>query len=57
VHYPIPLHRQKAFAEFNPGECPNADRLCSTVLSLPVHAFMTSTDVEQVVDGVRTFFK
>src|SRR5215813_6111844 len=29
VHYPIPLYRQKAFAEFSPARCPNADLLCS----------------------------
>ena len=28
VHYPIPLHRQRAFSEFSPARCPNADVLC-----------------------------
>jgi dTDP-4-amino-4,6-dideoxygalactose transaminase len=55
VHYPHPLHRQKAFAEFQPGRCPNADLLCSRVLSLPMHAFMTEVEVERVIDGVREF--
>jgi dTDP-4-amino-4,6-dideoxygalactose transaminase len=57
VHYPFPLHRQKAFAEFGPARCPNADLLCSRVLSLPIHAFMTGSDVERVVDGVKSFFR
>jgi dTDP-4-amino-4,6-dideoxygalactose transaminase len=39
IHYPHPLHRQTAFAEFQPARCPNADLLCSRVLSLPMHAF------------------
>ena len=55
VHYPHPLHRQKAFDEFQPGRCPNADLLCSRVLSLPMHAFMTDVEVERVIDGVREF--
>ena len=56
VHYPIPLHRQKAFAQFDPASCPNADTLCSSVLSLPMHAFLSDKDVEKVIDGVRSFF-
>jgi dTDP-3-amino-3,4,6-trideoxy-alpha-D-glucose transaminase len=56
IHYPIPLHRQKAFAEFSPGRCPNADLLCSRVLSLPMHAFLSNGEVERVIDGVRSFF-
>jgi dTDP-4-amino-4,6-dideoxygalactose transaminase len=57
VHYPLPLNRQKAFAEFNPARCPNADLLCSRVLSLPMHAFLTDGEVARVVEGVRSFYK
>jgi dTDP-4-amino-4,6-dideoxygalactose transaminase len=57
VHYPIPLHRQRAFAEFGPARCPNADLLCSRILSLPIHAFLTDGEVARVIDGVRDFFK
>jgi dTDP-4-amino-4,6-dideoxygalactose transaminase len=57
VHYPYPLHRQKAFIEFSPPRCPNADLISSRVLSLPMHAFLTDGEVERVIDGVRDFFK
>jgi dTDP-4-amino-4,6-dideoxygalactose transaminase len=57
VHYPIPLHRQKAFTEFGPARCPNADILCSRVLSLPIHAAMKDADVEHVIDAVKSFFR
>jgi dTDP-4-amino-4,6-dideoxygalactose transaminase len=56
VHYPVPLHRQKAFADFSPGRCPNADQLCSKVLSLPMHAFLSETDVGRVIEAVQGFF-
>ena len=56
IHYPVPLHRQKAFAEFSPARCPNADQLCSRVVSLPMHAFLSDVDVERVIEGVRGFF-
>jgi dTDP-4-amino-4,6-dideoxygalactose transaminase len=57
VHYPIPLHHQKAFTEFGPARCPHADQLCSRVLSLPIHAFLSDVDVERVIDAVRGFFR
>lgn len=57
VHYPIPLHRQKAFAEFNPARCPNADHLCSRVLSIPIHPWLSDGEVDRVIEGVRSFFK
>lgn len=57
VHYPIPLSRQKAFAEFTPAPCPHADQLCSRVLSLPMHPSLADYEVGKVVDAVRSFFK
>jgi dTDP-4-amino-4,6-dideoxygalactose transaminase len=57
VHYPRPLHRQAAFAEFSPARCPNADVLCARVLSLPMHAFLSDVEVDRVIAGVRTFFR
>ena len=57
IHYPYPLHRQRAFSEFGPARCPNADLLCSRVLSLPMHAFLSDGEVDRVIDGVRGFFK
>ncbi len=56
VHYPIPLHRQEAFAEFGPSRCPVADRFCSQVLSLPLHPAMSAGEVERVISAVREFF-
>jgi dTDP-4-amino-4,6-dideoxygalactose transaminase len=57
VHYPVPLNRQKAFSEFNLQACPNAELLCSRVLSLPIHPFLSNEDAERVVDAVCNFFK
>jgi dTDP-4-amino-4,6-dideoxygalactose transaminase len=56
VHYPLPLPRQKAFEEFSPARCPNAEMLCSQVLSLPMHASLQDHEVERVVEAVRGFF-
>jgi len=55
VHYPSPVHAQPAarawgFAE---GAFPVAERLAREVLCLPVHPFLSETDVERVVEATR----
>jgi dTDP-4-amino-4,6-dideoxygalactose transaminase len=57
IHYPHPLHRQTAFAEFGPARCPNADLVCSRVLSLPMHAFLSDVEADRVIEGVRGSFR
>ncbi|MFN8666043.1 MAG: DegT/DnrJ/EryC1/StrS family aminotransferase [Gemmatimonadaceae bacterium] len=54
VHYPIPPHRQLAYAETPLArlDLPVTERLCETVLSLPLSPTMTASDVERVIDGV-----
>jgi dTDP-4-amino-4,6-dideoxygalactose transaminase len=57
IHYPIPLPRQKAFAAFNPASCPNADRICAGVLSLPMSPGLSDDDARRVADGLRDFYQ
>ena len=59
VYYPRPMHMQKAFSYLRVSEtaCPATRRLCSTVLSLPMHPYMTSEEVETVSREVKSFFK
>ena len=58
VHYPIPLHRQPAYAlkGLDPDAFPVADRAAGRILSLPMHERMTPVRVDAVVDAVRSFF-
>src|SRR6202011_5439021 len=39
IHYPTPLHLQKAYADFgyNLGDFPVAERIASEILSLPMY--------------------
>lgn len=53
IYYPRGLHRQGAFAGMpNHGRFPITDRLCDTVLSLPIHPYMTESEVEKVAESV-----
>ncbi len=59
VHYPVPLHLQPVYAElarkmgWKRGSFPAAERAAERVLSLPMHAYMTAEQVEQVAEAVR----
>jgi dTDP-4-amino-4,6-dideoxygalactose transaminase len=52
VHYPIPAHRQPAFAK--PGvSLPVTERVCEEVLSLPMYPNLTDAEVDEVIAAVR----
>jgi dTDP-4-amino-4,6-dideoxygalactose transaminase len=51
IHYPLPIHRQRAVATAD--DCPVADRVCAQVLSLPLHPALTREAVHQVAAAVR----
>ncbi len=48
------MHKQGAFAgtDSAKADCPVTERLCSTVLSLPMHPYMTKEMVEEVTDAL-----
>lgn len=51
VHYPLPLNRQPAVAD--PGaKLPHGDAASEEVISLPLHAYMSSEDIEKVTAEV-----
>lgn len=57
IHYPIPLHLQPGFSALGyvRGDFPVAERLASTVLSLPVDQHLSDAQVDEVIDTVLRF--
>lgn len=57
IHYPIPMHCQKAFAKYNltRGSFPIAEEIADTVLSLPMYVGMTEKEIQYVIDQVNAF--
>lgn len=55
IHYPIPPHRQTAYAEagFAAGAFPIASGMADEVLSLPMGPHLAMEDVARVVDAIR----
>lgn len=58
IYYPKPMHEQKAFADVRQYvECPVTERLCNTVLALPMHPYMTTEQITFIVDHIRNILK
>lgn len=56
VHYPVPVHRQPAYAgriPLAPGGLPVTDALSRSILSLPMHAHLGEAEVERVCARLR----
>jgi dTDP-3-amino-3,4,6-trideoxy-alpha-D-glucose transaminase len=51
IHYPIPIHRQRAVATGD--ACPIADRVCAEVFSLPLHPALATDSVLRVAAALR----
>jgi len=51
VHYPLPLHRQPAFRDESPN-LPESDKAAHEVLSLPMGAYLSVNDQNQVCRAV-----
>ncbi len=56
VYYPKPMHQQLAFdGNRNYVDCPVTEKLCKTVLSLPMHPYMTDEEINTVAFHVKEF--
>jgi dTDP-4-amino-4,6-dideoxygalactose transaminase len=51
IYYPIPIHRQPAYAElgYGPGSLPITERLCTEVLSLPIFPELSGEQQQRVI--------
>ena len=52
VYYPIPLHRQKVFADNTTIELPITESTASRCLSLPIFPEMTEAQIETVCEAI-----
>jgi dTDP-4-amino-4,6-dideoxygalactose transaminase len=55
IYYPTPMHGQTAYKNLNlpAGYCPVAQQLCQTVLSLPLHPYISEEEIEKVCEGIE----
>ncbi len=56
--YPVPLHLQKAFydLDYKAGDIPNAERICSQSVCLPIFPELTDEEQDYVIDAIYKFY-
>lgn len=57
IHYPVPLHMQKAYAwlNYHPSDLPVATRAAAEIVSLPMFPHLTVDQQARVVEEIRAF--
>ena len=53
IHYPVPIPNQPALRGQSPGACPEADRVCAHILSLPMYPDIGEEDLRTVAGAIR----
>lgn len=58
LHYPIPVHLQKAYEHLNykMGDFKITEELADTLLSLPIYPEMTDDMIEYVISKIKEYF-
>jgi aminotransferase EvaB len=58
VHYPIPLHLQKAAGSlgYKRGDFPVGERQAGELITLPAHQFVGTGQIRFVLDAIRGFY-
>ena len=58
VHYPIPIHLQRAAAELGhkTGAFPVCERQAKEIITLPAHHHLTLEQIDYIVSSIRGFY-
>lgn len=56
IYYPKPMHMQQAFEGIEyKGSCKNTEELTKTVLSLPMHPYLTEEEISTVAHNIKLY--
>lgn len=58
IYYPVSLHLQKAYLDlgYEAGDFPVTEKMCTRVLSLPIHTEMAADQKEHIISNVKNYF-
>lgn len=58
IYYPKAMHQQQAFGTNKIYEaCPVAEKLCNVSLSLPMHPYLETEEISEIVKKIKEFFE
>lgn len=58
VHYPVPIHLQKPYAElgYKKGDFPKCESQAERILSLPIHQYLSMDQICHTAELIRKFY-
>ena len=59
IHYPIPLHLQKAAKHlgYKAGDFPVCERQAGAIITLPVHQHLTADQIAYMIETIKKFYR
>lgn len=56
IHYPIPIHKQKCYQEYNSIYLQKTEEVADRILSLPLNPFLNKKEVNFICNAIRSFY-
>ncbi len=59
IHYPIPVHLQKAYSFLGPGRgsLPLTEKIASEIVSIPLYPELGKSQVKEVAEKINSFYR
>ena len=57
IHYPIPIHKLRAYSNYNKESYPVTEKLANEIISLPLFPELTDEEIHYVVEQMKIFFR
>jgi dTDP-4-amino-4,6-dideoxygalactose transaminase len=55
IHYPLPIHKQKAYRAYAEVSLPITEQIHREVVSLPLHPLLTDNEVHYIIETINQF--
>lgn len=53
IHYPIPVHKQKAYLDLVDAQLPITEKICDEILSLPIYPWLNNDEVSSIAEVIK----
>jgi len=57
IHYPLPIHKQNCYKEFNKIKLPKTESFAKKILSLPLYPSLEDKEIIEVCNLIRKFYQ
>lgn len=55
IHYPTPLHKQKALLDYKNEFLPITEKIHETIVSLPIYPTLPLEDINKIIDAINAY--